>query len=61
MCVFVCVCAVVGVSAGGAVRSSSESRNGIYYWDYRTTSNPSQMIANLGWDPRWHDKERAPN
>ena len=60
----VCVCVVVVRSGGvckGAVRSSSESRNGIYYWDYRTTSNPSQMIANLGWDPRWHDEERTPN
>ena len=62
-----CVCGGGGGGGGGeggvsgAVRRSSESRNGIYYWDYRTTSSPSQMIANLGWDPRWHDEERTPN
>ena len=41
------VCAVVV----GAVKGRSEARNGICYWDYRTTSGPSQMIANLDWDP----------
>ena len=39
------------------ISSSSEARNGICCWNYRTTS----MIANLGWDPRWHDEERTPN
>ena len=34
------VCVVVG-----AVKGSSEARNGICYWDYRSTSGPSQMIA----------------
>ena len=30
-----------GVVVGeGAGRSSSVSRNGIYYWDYRTTPSP---------------------
>ena len=38
--VYVCVC-------GGVVKGSSEARNGICYWDYRTTSGPSQMIATL--------------
>ena len=39
VCVYVCVCVCVcvvrwgGVCAGGAVRSSSESRDGIYYLD----------------------------
>ena len=51
--VCVCVC-------GGVVQDSSETRNGICYWDYRTTSGPSQMIGNLDWDPRWHDDERTP-
>ena len=59
--VYVCMCGgEVGGGegcVGGAVRSSSKSRNGIYYWDYRTTNSPSQMIASLGWDPRWHDEE----
>ena len=44
----------------GAVKGSLAARNGICYWDYRTTSGPSQMIANLDWDPRWHDDERTP-
>ena len=47
-----CVCVGGG---GGVVKDSSETRNGICYWDYRTTSGPSQMIANLDWDSRWHD------
>ena len=34
---YVCVVVV------GAVKGSSEARNGICYWDYRTTSGPSQM------------------
>ena len=54
-----CVCVCVG-GGGGVVKDSSETRNGICYWDYRTTSGPSQMIANLDWDPRWHDDERTP-
>ena len=53
--VYVCVWGGVG----GVVKGSSE-RNGICYWDYRTTSGPSQMKANLDWDPRWHDDERTP-
>ena len=53
--VYVCVC-----GGGGVVKGSSEARNGICYWDYRTTGGPSQMIANLDWDPRWHDDERTP-
>ena len=56
----VCVCVWWERGVGGEVKSSSGSRNGIYYWDYRTTSSPSQMIANLDWDPRWHEKNEHP-
>ena len=38
--VYVCV-------GGGVVKGSSEARNGICYWDYRTTNGYSQMIATL--------------
>ena len=41
------VCVWGGGGGGGVVKGSSEARNGICYWDYRTTSGPSQMIANL--------------
>ena len=41
-----CMCVCVG-GGGGVVKGSSEARNGICYWDYRTTSGPSQMIATL--------------
>ena len=40
--VYVCV-----VVVGGAVKGNSEARNGICYWDYRTTSSPSQTIATV--------------
>ena len=46
------VCVVVVAGGGGAVKGNSEARNGICYWDYRTTSSPSQTIANFDWDPR---------
>ena len=41
-CMCMCVCVW-----GGVVKGSSEARNGICYWAYRTTSGPSQMIATL--------------